>query len=169
MGKLLGNLSIHKGRGKGTCVSCEKPLLLGEVHTVVSRFFGLSKNGKSRWASAKLHLGCIGVWAGTFEIEDRRHDNTNPTGRAGRPKKALAALPEELRLERRQLSKRYNYLLRHWLSLDSKGAPDVLKQKVQQEVEAIYKRITKGIRVPMTPHKTKLTNEELARLKRGFA
>lgn len=168
--RLLGSLYLARksSRGAGSCVACSEPLETGAVYAVVVRFFGLSKHSKSRWASAKLHIGCIGDWAASFGIEDKRHSNNNPTGRTGRPMKALATLSDELKLERRKLSKRYMYLLRQWIVEDNKQdlASQEKKDRIREEVKSVAKKIEAIL--PITPHQTKFTAEEGERITKGI-
>lgn len=120
------------------CDLCEKEITEDLVYATVSIYFGLSKAGKGRYRTLKLHLtNCLAVWM----IKDySNHKERVKDRRGGRPPGTGLGLAPELKLERKRLLWRRAYMIRQFLAEHNTEKARLLLQgalKVDKEIKAI--------------------------------
>src|SRR3990167_3164209 len=88
---VTSRLTITRKQAAGPCTVCEQDLPAGEVYGTVTLRLGQTKAGKSRWASAKVHLSeCLAKWVVmdyvrfTYKREKQRGGRPVGTGLAQR-------------------------------------------------------------------------------------
>ncbi len=131
-------MTVTARRKTCLCDLCEKEIAEGLIYSTVAIYFGLSKAGKGRYKTLKLHMtNCLALWM----IKDYAdHKERVKDRRGGRPPGTGLDLEPELKLKRKKLVWRRAYTLRQFLLEDNTEKARSLIQKavdIDKEIRAI--------------------------------
>jgi len=136
------------------CYHCEKEIPEGLIYATVTIFFGLSKAGKGRYKTFKLHMvDCLAIWM-VKDYSD--HKERVKDRRGGRPPGTGLGLAPELKLERKRLLWRRAYMIRQFLAEHNTEKARLLIQgalKVDKEIKAIAPLSVRMVRRDPKMHK----------------